>query len=196
MKAKVGLFFGTFNPIHVGHLVLAEYMLNYADIDELLFVVTPHNPFKQKSTLLPDRTRLHLVNLAIDGEVNMRASDIEFDLPQPNFTAQTLVFFREKYPETTFSIIMGEDNLRTFHKWRNYESILAHHPILVYPRMGEVPEDQNDILEKYPQATLVEAPRMEISASLIRQSFKDGKPLKNLLPKAVFNYIEGSNLFQ
>ena len=91
---------------------------------------------------------------------------------------------------------MGEDNLRTFHKWRNYESILAHHPILVYPRMGEVPEDQNDILEKYPQATLVEAPRMEISASLIRQSFKDGKPLKNLLPKAVFNYIEGSNLFQ
>ncbi len=196
MKAKVGLFFGTFNPIHVGHLVLAEYMLNYADIDELLFVVTPHNPFKQKSTLLPDRTRLHLVNLAIDGEVNMRASDIEFDLPQPNFTAQTLVFFREKYPETTFSIIMGEDNLRTFHKWRNYESILAHHPILVYPRMGEVPEDQNDILESYPQATLVDAPRMEISASLIRQSFKDGKPLKNLLPKAVFNYIEGSNLFQ
>jgi nicotinate-nucleotide adenylyltransferase len=196
MKAKVGLFFGTFNPIHMGHLVLAEYMLNYADIDELLFVVTPHNPFKQKSTLLPDRTRLHLVNLAIDGEVTMRASDIEFDLPQPNFTAQTLVFFREKYPETTFSIIMGEDNLRTFHKWRNYESILAHHPILVYPRMGEVPEDQNDILESYPQATLVDAPRMEISASLIRQSFKDGKPLKNLLPKAVFNYIEGSNLFQ
>jgi nicotinate-nucleotide adenylyltransferase len=196
MKAKVGLFFGTFNPIHVGHLVLAEYMLNYADIDELLFVVTPHNPFKQKSTLLPDRTRLHLVNLAIDGEVNMRASDIEFDLPQPNFTAQTLLFLREKYPQTTFSIIMGEDNLRTFHKWRNYESILEHHPILVYPRIGEVPEDQNDILEKYPQATLVDAPRMEISASLIRQSFKDGKPLKNLLPKAVFSYIEGSNLFQ
>jgi len=196
MKAKVGLFFGTFNPIHVGHLVLAEYMLNYADIDELLFVVTPHNPFKQKSTLLPDRTRLHLVNLAIDGEVNMRASDIEFDLPQPNFTAQTLLFLREKYPQTNFSIIMGEDNLRTFHKWRNYESILEHHPILVYPRIGEVPEDQNDILEKYPQATLVDAPRMEISASLIRQSFKDGKPLKNLLPKAVFSYIEGSNLFQ
>jgi len=196
MKAKVGLFFGTFNPIHVGHLVLAEYMLNYADIDELLFVVTPHNPFKQKSTLLPDRTRLHLVNLAIDGEVNMRASDIEFDLPQPNFTAQTLLFLRDKYPQTTFSIIMGEDNLRTFHKWRNYESILEQHPILVYPRIGEVPEDQNDILEKYPQATLVDAPRMEISASLIRQSFKDGKPLKNLLPKAVFSYIEGSNLFQ
>jgi len=196
MKAKVGLFFGTFNPIHVGHLVLAEYMLNYADIDELLFVVTPHNPFKQKSTLLPDRTRLHLVNLAIDGEVNMRASDIEFDLPQPNFTAQTLLFLREKYPQTNFSIIMGEDNLRTFHKWRNYESILEHHPILVYPRIWEVPEDQNDILEKYPQATLVDAPRMEISASLIRQSFKDGKPLKNLLPKAVFSYIEGSNLFQ
>ena len=193
---KTGLFFGTFNPIHLGHLVLAEYMLNYTDLDELLFVVTPHNPFKQKSTLLPDRTRLHLVNLAIDGEVKMRASDIEFDLPQPNFTAQTLVYLREKYPTTTFSIIMGEDNLRTFHKWRNYESILTNHPILVYPRIGELPEDQNDILEKYPQATLVDAPRMEISASLIRQSFKDGKPLKNLLPKAVFDYIEGSNLFQ
>lgn len=195
---KVGLFFGTFNPIHIGHLALAEYFQKYGDLDEVWLVVTPHNPFKKKSNLLPDRERLHLVHLAIEGQNGLRASDIEFSLPQPNYTSQTLTYLREKYPEHRFSIIMGEDNLKSFHKWRNYESILENHEILVYPRhplSDEVATEQR-WQERFPNLRLVNAPKMEISASLIRRSFAEGKALRNLLPKAVFDYIEGSNLFQ
>ena len=195
---KVGLFFGTFNPIHIGHLVLAEYFQKYGDLDEVWLVVTPHNPFKKKSNLLADRERLHLVHLAIEDQEGLRASDIEFSLPQPNYTSQTLTFLREKYPEHCFSIIMGEDNLKSFHKWRNYESIVENHEILVYPRHtlpDEVANEQH-WQERFPNLRLVNAPKMEISASLIRRSFAEGKALRNLLPKAVFDYIEGSNLFQ
>ena len=124
MKGNIGLFFGTFNPIHVGHLILAEYMLNYGELDRILFVITPHNPFKQKSTLLPDRERLHLAYLALEDQLNMQPSDIEFSLPQPNYTAQTMAYLREKHPEANFTLIMGEDNLRSLYKWQNYESIV------------------------------------------------------------------------
>ena len=196
MKGNIGLFFGTFNPIHVGHLILAEYMLNYGELDRVLFVITPHNPFKQKSTLLPDRERLHLAYLALEDQLNMQPSDIEFGLPQPNYTAQTMAYLREKHPEANFTLIMGEDNLRSLHKWQNYESIVDHHRILVYPRVGGDYEGTIEEAQKYPNVAVVDAPRMEISASMIRQSFKDRKPLQNLLPKAVFEYIEGSNLFQ
>ena len=196
MKGNIGLFFGTFNPIHVGHLILAEYMLNYAELDRVLFVITPHNPFKQKSTLLPDRERLHLAYLALEDQLNMQPSDIEFGLPQPNYTAQTMAYLREKHPEANFTLIMGEDNLRSLHKWQNHESIVDNHSILVYPRVGGDYEGTAEAAQKYPNVAVVDAPRMEISASMIRQSFKDRKPLKNLLPKAVFEYIEGSNLFQ
>lgn len=196
MKGNIGLFFGTFNPIHVGHLVLAEYMLNYGELDRVLFVITPHNPFKQKSTLLPDRERLHLAYLALEDQLNMQPSDIEFGLPQPNYTAQTMAYLREKHPEANFTLIMGEDNLRSLHKWQNYESIVDHHRILVYPRVGGDYAGTIEEAQKYPNVAVVDAPRMEISASMIRQSFKDRKPLQNLLPKAVFEYIEGSNLFQ
>jgi nicotinate-nucleotide adenylyltransferase len=195
---KVGLFFGTFNPIHIGHLALAEYFQKYGDLDEVWLVVTPHNPFKKKSNLLADRERLHLVHLAIEDQEGLRASDIEFSLPQPNYTSQTLTYLREKYPEHCFSIIMGEDNLKSFHKWRNHESILENHEILVYPRHplpDEVATEQH-WQERFPNLRLVNAPKMEISASLIRRSFAEGKALRNLLPKAVFDYIEGSNLFQ
>ena len=196
MKGNIGLFFGTFNPIHVGHLILAEYMLNYGELDRVLFVITPHNPFKQKSTLLPDRERLHLAYLALEDQLNMQPSDIEFGLPQPNYTAQTMAYLREKHPEANFTLIMGEDNLRSLHKWKNYESIVDHHRILVYPRVGGDYAGTIEEAQKYPNVAVVDAPRMEISASMIRQSFKDRKPLQNLLPKAVFEYIEGSNLFQ
>lgn len=196
MKGNIGLFFGTFNPIHVGHLILAEYMLKYGEIDRVLFVITPHNPFKQKSTLLPDRERLHLAYLALEDQLNMQPSDIEFGLPQPNYTAQTMAYLREKHPEANFTLIMGEDNLRSLHKWQNYESIVDHHRILVYPRVGGDYAGTIEEAQKYPNVAVVDAPRMEISASMIRQSFKDRKPLQNLLPKAVFEYIEGSNLFQ
>ena len=196
MKGNIGLFFGTFNPIHVGHLILAEYMLNYGELNRVLFVITPHNPFKQKSTLLPDRERLHLAYLALEDQLNMQPSDIEFGLPQPNYTAQTMAYLREKHPEANFTLIMGEDNLRSLHKWQNYESIVDHHRILVYPRVGGDYAGTIEEAQKYPNVAVVDAPRMEISASMIRQSFKDRKPLQNLLPKAVFEYIEGSNLFQ
>ena len=196
MKGNIGLFFGTFNPIHVGHLILAEYMLNYGELDRVLFVITPHNPFKQKSTLLPDRERLHLAYLALEDQLNMQPSDLEFGLPQPNYTAQTMAYLREKHAEANFTLIMGEDNLRSLHKWQNYESIVENHSILVYPRVGGDYEGTAKAAQKYPNVAVVDAPRMEISASMIRQSFKDRKALKNLLPKAVFEYIEGSNLFQ
>ena len=196
MKGKIGLFFGTFNPIHVGHLALAEYIYRYTALDQICFVVTPHNPFKKKSTLLPDRERLHLVRIALEEQEGMAASAIEFSLPQPNYTAQTLAYLREQHPEAQFSLIMGEDNLMGLHKWKNVESIIEDHDIYVYPRHGSPETSENPHLEKHPKVTVVSAPRMEISATLIRNSFKEGKPLRNLLPKAVFEYIEGSNLFQ
>jgi len=195
---NTGLFFGSFNPVHIGHLALAEFLLHYSDLDEVWFVVTPHNPFKKKSNLLPDRERLHLVHLALDQQEGLSASDIEFHLPQPNYTAQTLAYLREQHPGQCFTLIMGEDNLEGLHKWKNVESITSNHDILVYPRHTDAGQgvSQNTWQESYPRAKLVEAPRMEISATLIRTSFKEGKPLKNLLPKAVFDYIEGSNIFQ
>lgn len=194
----VGLFFGSFNPIHIGHLALAEYFLKYAELNEVWFVVTPHNPFKKKGNLLPDRTRLHLVHLALEDQENLLPSDIEFNIPQPNYTAQTLAYLREKHPDLNFKLIMGEDNLKGLHKWKNVESITANHDILVYPR-HPIPNEEEIVKnwrKKYPRVQLVNAPKMEISATLIRNSFKDGKALRNLLPKAVFDYIEGSNLFQ
>ena len=195
---KVGLFFGTFNPIHIGHLALAEFFQKSTDLEEVWLVVTPLNPFKKKSNLLPDRERLHLVRLALENQIGLRASDVEFNLQTPNYTAQTLAYLREKFPETIFSVIMGEDNLKTLHKWRNYESIVDNHDILVYPRHPLPNEEMIDLnwQDKYPRAQLVAAPKMEISASMIRKSFAEGKGFRNLLPKAVFDYIEGSNLFK
>ena len=196
MKGKIGLFFGTFNTIHIGHLALAEFFYRYTELDQICFVVTPHNPFKKKSNLLPDRERLHLVHLALEDQEGMTVSAIEFSLPQPNYTAQTLAYLREQHPEAQFSLIMGEDNLHGLHKWKNVESIVEAHDIFVYPRHAIEVVPENPHFEKHPKVTLVQAPRMEISATLIRKSCKEGKPLRNLLPKAVFEYIEGSNLFQ
>lgn len=195
---NVGLFFGSFNPVHIGHLALAEYFLKYTELHEVWFVVTPHNPFKKKNNLLPDRTRLHLVHLALEDQEGLVPCDIEYNLPQPNYTAQTLAHLREKHPEYNFQLIMGEDNLKGLHKWKNVESIVEHHNILAYPRHPLPDERAAEAAwqEKFPGVSLVKAPKMEISATMIRTSFKDGKALRNLLPKAVFDYIEGSNLFQ
>src|SRR5690554_7025159 len=141
---KVGLYFGTFNPIHVGHIIIANYVLENSDLDEVWMVVTPHNPLKKKSSLLEDYHRLQMIHLATETYEKLKPSDIEFKLSQPNYTINTLVHLKEKFPKHQFSLIMGEDNLKSLHKWKNYELILRDYDIYVYPRISEakIPEDR------------------------------------------------------
>lgn len=194
MNRKVGLFFGTFNPVHIGHLIIANHMAEFSDLEEVWLVVTPHNPFKKKSSLLENHHRLEMVYKACEGYENLKPSDIEFNLPQPNYTATTLAHLKEKYPTNEFCPIMGEDNLRTFHKWKNYEVILENHKIYVYPRIW-VGELEND-LKAHPKITKVAAPVMEISSTFIRQAIKDRKNIKPMLPSAVWEYIDLMNFYR
>lgn len=189
---KVGLYFGTFNPIHVGHLIIANHMAEFTDMDQVWMVVTPHNPLKKKSTLLDDHHRLEMVHLAAEGYDHIRPSDIEFKLPQPNYTVNTLVHLLEKYPTHEFSLIMGEDNLNSLHKWKNYEVLLQNHDIYVYPRING--ESANEELINHPRVHRIDAPVIEISSTFIRKSIKDGKNVKPLLPQKVWEYID-HNLF-
>lgn len=185
-KKKTGLYFGTFNPIHIGHCVIAQHMLEYTDLEEIWFVVTPHNPHKKKSTLLDDYQRLHMVQLAVDEQYSMYVSNIEFDLPQPSYTAVTLAHASEKFPDREFALIMGADNLQTFHKWKNYEWILENHQIYVYPR---IKCDGGD-LKDHPKVTITEAPIMQIASTDIRDAIKDGKNVSFMLPEKVWKYID------
>lgn len=183
---KVGLYFGTFNPIHVGHCIIAQYMLEFTDLDEVWFVVTPHNPHKKKSTLLDDRQRLHMVNLAIGDHYKLRVSDVEFGLPQPSYTATTLAYLEEAHPDHSFHLIMGEDNLQSFPKWRNHEAILENHELYVYPRIGT----DGGILSSHPKVHLTQAPVIEIASTEIRDAIKKGKDVSFMLPEAVWDYID------
>ena len=183
MKKQIGLFFGSFNPIHIGHLIIANHLVEHSAMNELWFVVTPQNPFKEKQSLLDNHLRLEMVNLAIESYPKLRASNIEFHLPQPNYTVNTLAYLEEKHPNTNFALIMGEDNLKSFHKWKNYEHILANYPIYVYPRISEgtVPK----ALTEHPHITRVPAPIIELSATFIREELKAGhniRPLLQILP--------------
>lgn len=203
---KVGLYFGTFNPIHVGHLVIANYMAEYTDIDQVWLVVTPQNPLKLKSSLLPDYHRLALVNEAIQDNPNLKGSDIEFKLPLPNYTATTLAYLKEKFPEHTFSLIMGEDNLRTFHKWYNYEHLLSHYQFYVYPRVLTVQEEEEvheigfhpeNNLQNHPNVHILdEVPVMKVSSSFIRQAIKEGRDVRYLLTEPVHRYIDQMNFYK
>ncbi|MEL1241007.1 nicotinate (nicotinamide) nucleotide adenylyltransferase [Flavobacterium flavipallidum] len=189
---KIGLYFGTFNPIHVGHLIIANHMAEHADLDQVWLVVTPHNPLKKKSTLLDDYHRLQMVFLATEDYPKLKPSDIEFKLSQPNYTVNTLVHLEEKYPNHEFSLIMGEDNLKSFHKWKNYEAILEHHDIYVYPRISA--EEENLELKQHPKVHLIDAPVVEISSTTIRKNIKSAKNVRPLLPPKVWEYID-HNLF-
>ena len=189
---KIGLYFGTFNPIHVGHLIIANHMAEHSDLDQVWMVVTPHNPHKKKSSLLDDFHRLHMVHLATEGFSKIKPSDIEFKLPQPNYTVNTLVHLEEKYPAHTFSLIMGEDNLKSLHKWKNYEVILQNHDIYVYPRISS--EAENLELKNHPKIHLIDAPIVEISSTFIRNNIKEGKNIQPLLPANVWEYID-HNIF-
>jgi len=191
---KVGLFFGSFNPIHVGHLILANYFTEHTDLDEVWFIVSPQNPFKQKQSLLPNYHRLELVYRATQEYPKLKVSDIEFGLPTPSYTSTTLVHLEEKYPEKEFALLIGEDNLSNFNKWRNYDLILDRHYLYVYPRVDvkKIPEEFND----HPKIKLVEAPRMELSSSDIRSAIKAGKNIRALMPPESWQYLDEMNFYK
>ncbi len=191
---KIGLYFGTFNPIHVGHLIIANHMVEHTDLEQILMVVTPHNPLKQKSTLLDDYHRLHLVRLAIEDYPKLKASDIEFKLPQPNYTVTTLVHLLENYPQHEFSLIMGEDNLKSLHKWKNYDYIIQHHDIYVYPRISDEP-DTGEIHTGI-RLHKIAAPIVEISSTFIRENIKAKKNIQPLLPQRVWEYLDHNNFYK
>ncbi|WP_196891144.1 nicotinate (nicotinamide) nucleotide adenylyltransferase [Aureivirga marina] len=191
---KIGLYFGTFNPIHIGHIIIANHMQQYSDLDEVWMVVTPHNPLKKKSTLLDNHHRLEMVYKALEDYPHLKVSDIEFKLPQPNYTINTLVHIQEKFPSHDFSIIMGEDNLNTFHKWKNYDEILNNHHIYVYPRI-----DHNEIKEEFVNHSKIhkiDAPIVQISSTFVRNSVKENKNILPLVPKKVWEYIDLMNFYK
>ena len=196
---NIGLYFGTYNPIHVGHLIIANHMVDYTELDQVWLVVSPQNPFKTKITLLEDYHRLALINIAIEGNKKLKASNIEFDLPKPSYTIDTLAYIKEKHPEYSFSIIMGEDNLRSFHKWKNYEQILENHNIFVYPRVLTEQEDSSTpaALKNHPKITIAKgAPLMKISASFVRNAIKDKKDVQYLLTEPVFTYLKEMHFYE
>lgn len=202
---KVGLYFGTFNPVHVGHLVIANYMASNSDLDRVWLVVSPQNPLKKKNTILADYHRLALVREGIEGNDKLHVSDIEFKLPIPSYTATTLAYLKEKHPDDEFSLIMGEDNLRTFHKWQNHETILENHQIYVYPRALTVQEAE-DIANATADKNLFKAhknvhlcsdvPLMNISSSFIRNLIKEGKDVQYLLTEPVLKYLDDMNFYK
>lgn len=194
MKKKVGLYFGTFNPIHTGHLIIANYMAEFSALDEVWMVVTPHNPFKKKSSLLDNHHRLEMVYKACEDYPKLNPSDIEFNLPQPNYTVNTLIQLEEKHPNLEFSLIMGEDNLKSFHKWKNYEVILERYSIYVYPRISNgMMENEFNSHEKI---TRVPAPIIELSSTFIRKAIKEGKDIKSMLPEKVWEYLDKMNFYK
>jgi nicotinate-nucleotide adenylyltransferase len=203
---NIGLYFGTFNPIHVGHLVIANYMADFTDLDQIWLVVTPQNPLKIKSSLLPDYHRLALVKIAVEDNPKLRASDIEFNLPQPNYTSTTLAFLKEKYPNDNFSLIMGEDNLRTFHKWFNHEHLMENYRFYVYPRVLTSQEEEEVVAIGRKTENLFhlneniivceDAPVMKVSSSFIRNAIKNGKDVRYLLTDPVHKYIDEMNFYR
>lgn len=195
MFKKVGLYFGTFNPIHVGHLIIANHLVEFSDLDEVWFVITPQSPFKVKKSLLDNHHRYQMVFEAIQDYPKIKASKIEFDLPQPNYTINTLVHLGERYGrQYEFCLLMGEDNLKSFHKWKNYEAILENHEIYVYPRISDGKVEHR--FKDHPKIHRVEAPIMEISSTFIRKQHQAGKNVRPLLPEAVWKYLDEMNFYR
>lgn len=188
---KVGLYFGSFNPIHAGHLIIANHLVNFTDIDEVWLVVSPQNPFKKKSNLADGYDRLHLAELAIGDNPRIRTSNIEFDLPIPSYTIDTLTYLQERYPEDHFSLIMGSDNIPSFHKWKNYEMILEHYEIFVYQRPGNITE----LYGEYDNVHYLDAPLLEISSSFIRKLIEEGKSIRYLVAEKVYDYLKDNNMY-
>ncbi len=191
-KIKTGLFFGSFNPVHIGHLIVAAYMREFSDLQQVWFVISPHNPLKKKSTLLADHHRLMLVKTAIEDDPGFKACDIEFKMPQPSYTIDTLTYLDEKYPGHRFVLIAGSDILSTFHKWKNYRVLLDQYQIYIYNRPGYGPGN----FAGHPSLRFFDAPLMEISSSFIRQAVKDGKDIRYMLHPKVWQYIMEMHFYE
>ena len=204
-SGKVGLYFGSFNPIHLGHLVIANHMVNRADLDEVWMIVTPTSPFKLDDEMIPEEQRLQMVRLAVAENSSIYASDVEFHLPRPNYTANTLRILREKHPEIEFSVIIGEDNFENLHRWENHEEIISNHRILVYPRRVSSPNIPTEHAPNKGGKTEVgkdqvivftQAPMIAISSSYIREAILDKQDIQYLLPDPVISYIGNNHLYE
>lgn len=190
---KTGLFFGSFNPVHIGHMIIANHMIQYTDLKEVWMVVSPHNPLKSKASLAKDSDRLHLVQLAIDDNPHIKASNIEFSLPVPSYTIDTLIHLQEKYPKRAFCLIMGGDSVESLPKWKNYELLLQNYDIYVYERPGY----NTTLAEDNPRIKIVkDVPMMDISATFIRNAIRDKKSIQYLVPEKVFDYLDGSQMYK
>jgi len=187
-----GLYFGSFNPIHIGHLAIANFMVEFSELDQLWFVVSPQNPLKEKHSLLQDYHRLEMVRLAVEDDDRFRASDIEFKLPTPSYTIDTLTYLEELNPGREFQLVMGGDGLRTFHKWKHADLIVRKYHRLIYPRPGT----DIEVASRLPNATLVDAPMMEISSSFIRKAVKEGKDIRHLVPARAYTYMREMHFYE
>lgn len=198
MMPKTGLYFGSFNPVHIGHTAIAGYMKEFTDLDEVWFVVSPLNPLKKQESLLPDHHRLYMVELAIEGEYSFKASNIEFRLPSPSYTIDTLARLKEDFPGNKFVLIMGEDNLYTLHKWKNAEELVRKNPLYVYPRPGAKKQPGTVLDHILSKATVkwVRAPLMDISGTFIRKGIKQGRNMSYFLHKAVWKYIVDMHFYE
>jgi len=184
LKMHIGLYFGSFNPIHTGHLIIANHVLNHSDIDKIWFVLSPHNPLKEAHSLLNEYDRMQLAELAIGDNAKFRVSNVEFHLPRPSYTIDTLTYLSEKFPLERFSVIMGGDSYQNIHRWKNYEQLLNHYSVIVYNRPGFTVNPAPDM-----PVTVMDAPLLDISATFIRKELKEGKSVRYLLPDAVWKYI-------
>lgn len=189
---KTGLFFGSFNPVHIGHMAIANYMLEYTDLKELWMIISPQNPFKSKTNLISEFDRMKMVELAIGNDSRIIASDIEFRLPKPSYTFDTLTYLSERNPSKEFVLLIGSDNLEFFHKWKNYEQLLEQYKLYVYPRPGSGLGSYSD----HKNVRLVNAPLIEISSSFIRESIRNGKNIQHFLPAKVYEYIIINHLYE
>jgi nicotinate-nucleotide adenylyltransferase len=190
---NVGLFFGSFNPVHIGHLAIAGYLAQFTELDSVWMVVSPHNPLKEKNSLLPDYHRLAMLTRAIENMPYLKASDVEFKLPQPSYTINTLAHLQEKYPAHRFSLILGSDNLQSFTKWKNPEFILDNYPILVYPRPGF----DGGSLKNHPNVTFANgAPQMDVTSTFIRQAVKAKKDVCCFMPDAAWKYMSEMHFYE
>jgi len=189
---RIGLFFGSFNPVHVGHMIIANYMVTHTEMDKLWMVVSPQNPFKEKKSLANNYDRLHLLQLALDNNSMITASDIEFSLPVPSYTIDTLTYLHEKYPDHEYVLIMGGDNLYSLHKWKNYELLLERYQIYVYTRpTHEIPD-----IAEHPNVHLFDAPLLDISSSYIRNEIAEARSIRYLVPDRVYEYLMANTLYK